>query len=1308
MFGHGSPHSTCVSLTRWTWHRTCLFSRPLPWCVLVCALVALRFCGLANAQALDLRLRVAWGGGTAQQWQGTLSVEYGNLARLSYLGLDADETATIYLKDKTVHIAQRSPRDYDGIDLQVTGTAQTVLTFEIAPVTNPEEQQRIEIPLEELVQGYRLVALDSQGNQMLIQRVGGDQLRAKFDRSSLVFAPGESFEFEVTPHQTGLENQTNLRYQIQLFRTGEDKQLWEQTETLATASDGQLQSIGPVSVPLPTTEGVYQIIISIFRKRFGDTFVRSRPLLQRQIQVVVVDTAPPISVAKTWELIETIDPNQASWREWLARVPKLPLLPDFLQKPLGNNKSKVLRHGGKELVELAPGGWQAYPTSTGAIGKPHVLEIEYPSDVTQTLGISILEPNAVGKVVPLGLDSGVDVTREESAGAPKMLRHRLIFWPRTSAPLVLLTNRRTDQPAVFGKIHIYAGPESLPAAHRNETRLLKSPRLLAAYFDRPLFPENFSAPEAVDAPSGRSLKDWVTFYDGGRRLIEYLKHVGYNGAIISVAGQGATIYPSKLLHPIPKYDTGTFFASGQDPVRKDILEMLFRLFDREGLTLVPAVHFSSTLEELETQLRNDPNKSEGIALVDRQGNTWRQSYGVNRGMTAHYNPLDRRVQSAMRRVLNEITDRYDRHRSFGGLSLQLGPDTYALLPGEQWGKDRVTRARFEQETGLSADSNPHEVAGKFRSRDRQRGWLQWRSRMLTQFYRDIFEDLKTHRQDARLYLLTGDIFTNPSLQPMLQPTIPNRLHLDEAMLQLGIVAEHFAGQQQIVFFRPERIAPRTPLAKQAVNINLATNSAADQAFHDVEPSASLFYHERLTLSLPSFDAQSPFGPKNTHTVLFAHVAPSAEYNRQRFVHHLALRDVQFFADGGWMLPLGQEDSLRDLFETLSYLPARKFDTVTPKETTLPTQPLVVRTLHHDGKTYIYVVNESPWGVTAEVDIRSPQPCQLEPLCNRPLKQPTWLDGQLTWTLDLEPFDVVAVILPNDQASVETWRVSLDRTTYAQLRRQVEALQMRALKLDNPEPIKVLANPSFENAPDRLPGWVHSQESGITIEPDASAFCDGKQSLKLVSNGPVAWVRSDPFDPPETGRIAVVVRLHTDTPDQQPLLRLAIDEKFLDGRTKYIPFDVGRNANVEPISKDWGAQPYVLLISDLPVDQLANIRVCFDLMGAGRVWIDDVRIYDRWFPKHEQDNLMIMRGLAARSLSMGRITDCRRILNGYWPQFLMQHISAEAPKVAQTPADKPRGAVPFPPPRPEPNVEATSMLDKMKRSLPSKVFPFRLR
>jgi hypothetical protein len=75
----------------------------------------------------------------------------------------------------------------------------------------------------------------------------------------------------------------------------------------------------------------------------------------------------------------------------------------------------------------------------------------------------------------------------------------------------------------------------------------------------------------------------ATFYEGGTRMVEYLHYTGYNGLVIAALADGSTIYPSQLLDPTPRYDTGAFFATAQDPMRKDVLELLLRLFDREEL-----------------------------------------------------------------------------------------------------------------------------------------------------------------------------------------------------------------------------------------------------------------------------------------------------------------------------------------------------------------------------------------------------------------------------------------------------------------------------------------------------------------------------------------------------------------------------------------------------------------------------------------------------------------------------------------------------------------------------------------------------
>src|SRR5690606_37321216 len=91
-----------------------------------------------------------------------------------------------------------------------------------------------------------------------------------------------------------------------------------------------------------------------------------------------------------------------------------------------------------------------------------------PTDGEQALVISIVEPNSAGEVSPLGVDSGVVVAPPDltSVGeAPGSVGvHRLIFWPRTEAPVVLLTNPRNDKTTLVGRIRVLRGPERLPPA----------------------------------------------------------------------------------------------------------------------------------------------------------------------------------------------------------------------------------------------------------------------------------------------------------------------------------------------------------------------------------------------------------------------------------------------------------------------------------------------------------------------------------------------------------------------------------------------------------------------------------------------------------------------------------------------------------------------------------------------------------------------------------------------------------------------------------------------------------------------------
>ena len=166
---------------------------------------------------------------------------------------------------------------------------------------------------------------------------------------------------------------------------------------------------------------------------------------------------------------------------------------------------------------------------------------------------------------------------------------------------------------------------------------------------KPTFVASFGAPQTFDGVARRrNLDDWDTFHVAALRVADYLHFNGDNSLMLAVLAEGSTIYPSALLEPTPRYDTGPFSSSGQDPMRKDIVELLYRVFDREGLVLIPELQFSSPLPALERQLAGGGPGAEGIELVGPDGRSWREAQGSVRGLAPYYNPLD--TASAKRRL----------------------------------------------------------------------------------------------------------------------------------------------------------------------------------------------------------------------------------------------------------------------------------------------------------------------------------------------------------------------------------------------------------------------------------------------------------------------------------------------------------------------------------------------------------------------------------------------------------------------------------------------------------------------------------
>lgn len=1316
MVGHGGPRQSRAVLAR---GRGCW-----PALGLCCALV-LWSAGAAVAGDDLVRVRIAWGGSVERLWHGTISINEGSLHDVEPLGVEADEPGAMWIDNGRVVIHQRSPRVYDGLDLLVRAPLETASLRVRLGAGKAAPATVIEVPLRDVLDDSIGAELDNEGTRLLARRTPGDDLSIEFDGRALVFSPGEEFTFQVTPQHLPQGSSGSREFHVALHPGRGSEVLWE--EGSIPLAEGAAATL---SVPLEVDEGVYDVVVSAVQRpalrlpQMGKVPLGLKKIVaQRKVQILVLaDRSPGSTAAAADKLttVEEIDPANAKWWEPLAKrsqqLPKLPLpnLPRLWQGPLGSDDIQTRQHPLGALAELRPSGasgdvsWEAYTLPIKRPGTPHILEIEYPSDVPQTLGVSVMEPNAADAMMPTQLDSGIDVAEEmvgHEAG-PRMLRHRVIFWPRTTTPIVLMTNHSRHRSAVYGKIRVLAGWDHLPRAFpASET---PPQRLMAAYMDRPLFPESFCASEALDAWSRQSLDDWTTFYEGGARMVEYLQHVGMNGLMLSAWADAATIYPSTLLEPTPRYDKGVFFATGQDPVRKDVLEMLFRLFNREQLRLIPALEFATPLPELEAVLRAGGEQSLGMEWVGPDGLTWQQTYGAHQRKAAYYNILHPRVQEAMLDVAREIIENYAKHESFAGLAVQLAGYGYAQLPGAEWGMDDATVARFSQETGVAVPNG--RGARRFAQRRdfllaeaNRRQWLTWRAGCVAKFYQRLQTELTAARPDARVYLATANMLAGPQWQQRLRPSLPRPITLADALLESGFDPADYQTADGPILMQWEHVGPTDSLAKEAMRLELGQLADAAGRSRQLATPGSLFFHVPRELCIESFDRKNPY--RTSYTQLSSQFPPSGARNRRRFIQSLALQDSRMMFDGGWLMPLGQEDAIRDLVAVYRQLPAVRFEQLADENT----QPVAIRWVSHKGQTYAYLANTTPVPLTVTLTVHAPSGCRVESLAtSRPVAGLHRSGSAATWQVALEPYDLIGARLSSPEVIFSEPKMTLPDGVQTALTSRIRELGVRAAALRTPPPLEVLANPGFEQGADdagRIPGWIVSAGEGAAARLEPTPGSDnpqkpgGHRSIRLHSDGPTVSLTSEPFASPGTGRLSMFVWLRVPNVARQPMLQLSLVGKMGSQEFSRLA-TLGRSGEdpASPATVALGQQwsPFVFQVDDLPLEGLSDLRIGFQLIGPGEAWIDDVQLHHLEFKENELKQLSHMIYLAGVKLQTNQVGECIRLLEGYWPRFLEQNVPM--PSLASRPAPEPKPAS-----QNESADRTPGLMERMRNLLPKRLW-----
>lgn len=1287
---------------------------------------------MARQDARPVSIRVQWGGGKPQAWRGSITVGAatpGASPDWRTICAEPDAAAMVHEADGAIFVHQPRPVAADGVELSITDWRTARLRVRLAAAAGGQPETTVDVAVADALAGAVQQPLDGDGNRLVIRQASGDALRVMIADAAgappgqaALRRPGDRVRLRVDPLlpvRTDHAGRYELRVRLLAGLKGETHDAHVVPIVLrelrgAADGDRRLTRCEPVEfeVTLPAREGTCDVELQAVEV---GSLRWARPLASRTVQVVAVADRPADPPSAEWKIVHEVDPGSPRLHERLRHLPGAGLaqvgmpsipLPAFTRPnvalpnvPLPNvplpklpsvpavsamvprfsgllvaGHSTVESHALGPMFLLPPAkaagepNWEGIVVAGAQPGIPHAVEIDYPSDQEAVVGASVLELDAAGAIVEVRHAGGFEVRRDPYAVGVELRRHRFVFWPTTRNPLVVVCNPSTRRPATIGKVRVLAGPLRLPAATASSVVAPGAGRQTFALWPTPDFTA-WGGVERVDETTGRGFADWGTHLAAIRHSAEWLSARRATGALVAVYAQGAAAWPSAVTRQAPRWGSGAATEDGLDPQAKDLLGLLGRVYAGEGLRLVPGLAFDAPLPALETMLAGGGTDTAGIVCLGRDGRPRRTPH------SPHYNILDPRVQQAVEEQVRELAGRLRGAPAVDGVALLLAHDGWLHLPGTATAIDDATFTRFLESVG---GQEPAAGSDRFARRAElvegplRDMWLEWRADAVAAFHARLAAVLAEADPRLALHIVPTTLFTVGDLASRFRPRLGADAAAGDVLREAGLDPLRSTAHPQVVFSMPHVHAAADGLvdrglvaaANLAPAVADAARSARRRGLAIVEQPVS--FDMRPLASHGPFGAATPAGPCPIHAV------PTAAEADRPLAESLSAADAEIVFD--MRLAIAEFAAADAGTAAFAALPAGQVSAVPD----LPA-PVVIRLLPQaGGGTWMRVINAGAAPGRIRIGLEG-RPVGVMDVVDRS-RIALGADGVAT--VPVGPWGV-RTLLVDGGVTVRSARMEYDEPVSAVVAARVQDLRRRRAALEMPQPLDVLDNPDFEVGPEPLgaafadgsragavTGWelVEQRRGSLDlvpgVRPPGAAGGPGR-GLAFSSVNGLASLHSNPFPPPPTGRVSVAVWLRIEDGAPQPPLRIAV-EGLHDDREYYRFAAVGGLAGGRPLAAEWAQ--FVLPVDDLPTAGLESLRVRFDLLGPGRVLIDDVRVLDLAFEESQRVQLARLIARFEQSLATRDIGGCVVGLDGHWPRFLAEFVSdAAVARMATVPA-----------------------------------------